>query len=190
MLMTVQNGLQTILMRIYLEIKSNFELVFKGTGLEFLDVKVHLNNGYLVAEIHSKETDSHEYLNPDSVHPPSVVKNNPYSVALRVCRSCSDRVAGEKLFVNNLILYKAYLMHSGYDEENIDRNFIKVAKMKRKETLGDKTKKRIGRPGDRKYNFVATWNPIFPNIGKTIRKFSPLLAEVEKCPQLFPKESF
>ena len=68
MTMTVQNGLQTILMRD----KIKFELVSKGTGLEFLGVKVHLNNGYLVPEIHSKETDSHEYLNPDSVHPPSV----------------------------------------------------------------------------------------------------------------------
>ena len=170
--------------------KIKFELVSKGTRLEFLDVKVHLNNGYLVPEIHSKETDSHEYLNPDSVHPPAVVKNNPYSVALRVRRNCSDRVAGDKLFVNNLILYKAYLMHSGYDEENIDKNFIKVAKMKRKETLGDKPKKRRGRPGDRKYNFVTTWDPIFPDIGKTIRKFSPLLAEDKECRQLFPKGSF
>ena len=77
-------------MRIYLRDRIKFELVSKGTGLEFLDVKVHLNNGYLVPEIHSKETDLHEYLNPDSVHPPSVVKNNPYSVALRVHRNCSD----------------------------------------------------------------------------------------------------
>ena len=73
-------------------------------------------------------------------------------------------------------------MHSGYDEENIDRNFIKVAKMKRKETLGDKPKKMRGRPG-----FVTTWDPIFLDIGKTIRKFSPLLAENNECRQLFPK---
>ena len=61
--------------------KIKFELASKRTGLEFLDAKVHLNNGYLVPEIYSKETDSHEYLNPNSVHPPSVVKNNLYSVA-------------------------------------------------------------------------------------------------------------
>ena len=30
----------------------------------------------------------------------------------------------------------------------------------------------------------------FPDIGKTIRKFSPLLAEDEECRQLFPKGSF
>ena len=62
--------------------------------------------------------------------------------------------------------------------------------MKRKETHGDKPKKRRGRPGDRKYNFVTTWDPIFPDIGKTIRKFSPLLAENKECCQLFPKGSF
>ena len=29
----------------------------------FLDVRVHLRGGYLIPEIHSKPTDSHEYLN-------------------------------------------------------------------------------------------------------------------------------
>ena len=42
----------------------------------------------------------------------------------------SDREVDDKLFVN-LIQYKAYLTHSGYDEEAIDKQFIKVAKMKR-----------------------------------------------------------
>ena len=115
--------------------KIKFELVFKETGLEFLDVKVHLNIGYLVPEIYFTETDSHEYLNPNSVHPPSVVKNNQYFAALRVRRNCSDRVVGDKLFVNNLILYKTYLMHSGYDKENIDKYFPKVAQMKKKKHL-------------------------------------------------------
>ena len=42
----------------------------------------------------------------------------------------------------------------------------------------------------RKYNFVATWDPIFPDIGRAIRKFVPLLAEDEECKKLFPKGSF
>ena len=93
--------------------KIKFEPVTKETGLEFLDVKVHLKNGYLIPEIYSKEMDSHEYLNPNSAHPLSVTKNNPYSVALRVRRNCSDREVDDKFFVNNLIQYKAYFMHSG-----------------------------------------------------------------------------
>ena len=77
-------------------------------------------------------------------HTLSVTKNNPYSVALRVHRNCSDREVDDKLFVNNLIQYKAYLMHSGYDKEAIDKQFIKVAKMKRKETLESKPRKNRG----------------------------------------------
>ena len=121
--------------------KIKFEPVIKETGLEFLDLKVHLKNGYLIPEINSNETDSHEYLNPNSIHPLSVTKSNPYSVALKVRWNCSDRKVDDKLFVNNLIQYKAYLMHSGYEEEAIDKQFIKVAKMKRKETLESKPRK-------------------------------------------------
>ena len=119
--------------------------------------------------------DSHKYLNPNSAHPLSVTKNNPYSVALRVCRNCSDRKVDYKLFVNNLIQYKAYLMHSGYDKEAIDKQFIMVAKMKRKETLESKPRKNRFRPKERKYNFVTAWNPMFPDIGRAIKKIYSII---------------
>ena len=149
--------------------KIKFEPVTKETRSEFLDVKVHLKNGYLISEIYSKETDSHEYLNPNSAHPLSVTKNNPYSVALRVRRNCSDRDVDDNLSVNNLIQYKAYLMHSGHDEEAIDKQVIKVAKMKRKETLESKPWKNRFRPKQRKYNFVTTWDPMFQILVKPLR---------------------
>ena len=61
-------------------------------------------------------------------------------------------------------------MHSSYDEEAIDKQFIKVAKMKRKETLESKPRKNRFRLKQRKYNFVTTWDPMFPDIGRAIRK--------------------
>ena len=115
--------------------KIRFQPVVKESGLEFLDVKVHLRNDYLTPQIYSKETVSPEYLHPTSAHPPTVSGNNPYSVALRVRRNCSDRELGDSLLVKNLIQYKAYLLHSGYDEETIDKHFIRVAKIGRKSTL-------------------------------------------------------
>ena len=78
-------------------------------------------------------------------------------------------------------------MHSGYDEGAIDKQFIKVAKMKRKETLESKPRKNRFRPKQRKYNFVTTWDPMFPDIGRAIRQFVPLLAEDEECNKLSPK---
>ena len=62
--------------------KIKFEPITKEIGLEFLDVKVHLKNGYLIPEIYSKETDSHEYLNPNSAHPLSVTKKKSFCLPL------------------------------------------------------------------------------------------------------------
>ena len=67
-----------------LQNKINFTMETSKHGLVFLDTKVHLKEGYLILEIYSKLTDSHEYLNPKSCHSLQVVDNNPYSVALRV----------------------------------------------------------------------------------------------------------
>ena len=85
--------------------------------LVFLDTKVHLKNGYLVPEIYSKPTDSYEYLNPKSCHPPQVTLNIPYSVALRVRRKCSNRDPRDRTLINNMVKYKVYLIESGYQSE-------------------------------------------------------------------------
>ena len=57
-------------------------------------------------------------------------------MALRVRRNCSDRVPGDKMFIDNLVRYKAYLLDSGYASDIIDKHFIKVAKLKQKKVLG------------------------------------------------------
>ena len=101
--------------------KIKFEEESSEHELVFLDTKVHLIVGYLVQEIYSKPTDSHEYLNPDSAHPPMVANGNPYAVAPKVQRNCSDRCENDELFVCNLIQYKAHLMHLGYSPEPIDK---------------------------------------------------------------------
>ena len=110
-----------------LENKIKFTMETSLQELVFLDTKVHLKNGYLVPEI--------EYLNPKSCHPPQVTFNIPYSVALRVRRNCSDRDPGDRMFINNMVKYKAYLIQSGYESDRIDELFIKVANVKRKHTL-------------------------------------------------------
>ena len=59
-------------------------------------------------------------------------------MALTVRRNCLDRVPGDKMFIDNLVKYKAYLLDSGYASHIIDKHFIKVAKLKLKDTLGEK----------------------------------------------------
>ena len=52
--------------------KIKFEPEYSEKHLDFLDVRVHLKGGYLIPEIHSKPTESHEYLNPLIVTPLSL----------------------------------------------------------------------------------------------------------------------
>ena len=109
--------------------KIKFEPEYSEKHLDFRDVRVHLR-----CPRNSLETNNlHEYLNPLSLHPPQVAKNNPYSVALRIRRNCSNRIEQDQFFVDNLIKYKMDLLHLGYDSEIVDKQFVQVAKMKRKE---------------------------------------------------------
>ena len=101
-----------------------FEMESSRENLPFLDVNIRLKEGYLIPEIYSKPTDSHECLNPASCHPPSVTNNNPLRVALRVRRNCSDKVEDDEIFKRKLIEYKAHLMHSLYDSKLIDKKFL------------------------------------------------------------------
>ena len=147
-----------------------------------------LGMGFQIPEIYSKPTDSHEYLNPKSSHPPNVVKNIPYSVALRVRRNCSGRIEGDTLFKKSMINYKTYLLNSGYEARHIDRSFTKVAEMKRNTTL--RPKRAMCNQRAKKLNFVTTFDPSFPNIAKAIRKFSNILSDDEECKKVFPEGSF
>ena len=69
----------------------------------------------------------------------------------------------------------------------VDKQFGKVAKMKRKETLKTRTKPKLNR---RKYNFVTTWDPAFSDIRKALHKFTNVLMEDEECREVFPNGSF
>ena len=164
-----------------LENKIKFKRETSKNELVFLDTKVHLKDGFLISEIYSMPTDSHDYLNPRSCHPPEVTRNNPYSVALRVRRNCSDRGPEHKMFIDNLVKYKAYLLDSVYASDIIDKHFIKVAKLKWKDNLGENV------AGNRKINFVTAWDSIFSDINKAFRKLYHILEEDEQCKNYFQK---
>ena len=121
-----------------LQNKIKFMMETSKQDLVFLDMKVHLRDGYLISEIYLKPANSHEYLHLKSCYLQQVAKNNPYSVALRVRRNCSDWVPDDKMFTENLVKYKACLLESGYVSDRMDKHFIKVAKLKRKDVLDGK----------------------------------------------------
>ena len=83
---------------------------------------------------------------------------------------------GDKLFKDALLQYKAYLLISGYSEENIDKKFINfVIHDKKKNILKNNNKKK--KETMRKYRFVTEFEPSFPDIRKGFQKFEHIVKE-------------
>jgi peptide-methionine (R)-S-oxide reductase len=67
-----------------------------NTTISFLDTSSSLSEGELSTDLHSKPTDTNQYLLPSSWHPPHVTKSIPYSQALRIRRICSTNKSLKK----------------------------------------------------------------------------------------------
>ena len=104
--------------------------------LVFLDTKVHLKNADISNLRDLLKANRLPRISKSQIMPSTqVTRNNPYSVALRVRRNCSDRNPDDKMFIDNMVKYKAYLLESGYASDQIDGHF-KSGKIKKKGCYG------------------------------------------------------
>ena len=71
------------------------------------------------------------------------MKNIPTTVANRHRTNCSDKVEDDNIFKETLVEYKAYLLKSGYNEQNVNEKFINLAVTKKRSRIHkDNGKKR------------------------------------------------
>ena len=141
---------------------------------------------YLIPQMYSKDTDTHQYLHPSSCHSPHIAKNLPTSIINRIRRNCSNKVDNDEIFKETMIEYKAYMLKSGYDEELIDDRFITHAiKTKRKDLLQNRKRKKQRKV--EKYRMVTNYEPTFPDIRKAFSKFRNIFEEDEELQEVFPK---
>ena len=100
-------------------IKKDFQKIFKDKGLDiviecnkkvvnYLDATFNLNNGTF-QPFHKPETETN-YINAQSDHPPSILKQIPISVERRI----SDLSANEEIFNQCKSYYQDALKKSGY----------------------------------------------------------------------------
>ncbi|XP_070532933.1 uncharacterized protein [Ptychodera flava] len=68
-----------------------FTTEYSQTSFPFLDVRVHADeNGKIMTDLYEKPTDTHQYLHFQSAHPRHMKLGVPYSLAIRICRICSE----------------------------------------------------------------------------------------------------
>ena len=89
------------------------KMIFLDTEVTMREATIDGKQGfYLIPQMYSKSTDTHQYLHPSSCHSPHITKNLPTSVVSRIRRNCSDRVENDEIFKNTMVQYKSYLLKS------------------------------------------------------------------------------
>ena len=168
--------------------KIRFTMEASQSEMVFLDTKVSTveseeGHVFLTTDIYSKKTDTHQYLNPKSCHPENQVRAIPIGVADRIRRNCSDNVEDDKNYKKRLVEYKAYLIKSGHDSDQVDRAFIKRASVKRNDIL---QKERKAKPITNKTLFVTEYEPSFPSVNAVWRKHEHLIKNDDVLKKVFP----
>lgn len=128
-------------------------------------------------KLYRKPTDRQAYLHNSSYHPNSTKRGIPYSQALRIKRICTET----KELENNLENLKTTLISRGYDQNYIEKEFVKARKITREAALIYKEKNK----GSIKSPFITTYNKHNPKIQEIINNNWNLLNLDQETSQKF-----
>ena len=152
-------------------------------SVPFLDVSCSIQNGKIETDLYRKKTDRNMYLLPTSCHPPTVTKNIPFSLCLRIVRICSTFESRENQFLN----LKKLLTSRGYSERTVDSAIDRARGIPRHIAL----RRVLQKKEDRRPVFAITYDPRMPPIQTIQAKHwrsmvnqDPYLAEVYQQPPL------
>jgi len=73
-----------------------FTMNNSSTTISFLDLQIHMKDGFLCSDLFQKPTDSHSYLHFSSCHPLHCRVNIPFGQFLRLRRVCSSQATCDK----------------------------------------------------------------------------------------------
>ena len=141
----------------------NFKYETGGLQVNFLDLKIYIDNSVIKTDIYYKNTDTKQYLQFKSCHPRHTKNAVPYNLARRICTIVSDGPEKEKRLSELFI----YLKHCRYPNNVINTAIIKAKKIQRKALL-DNIK--ASNNSTKILPYVSTYNPNYKNKFGTIKE--------------------
>ena len=124
----------------------------------FLDTSCSISEGKTDIDLFRKDCDRNQYLLPSSIHPTTVTKNIPFSLALRIIRTCISPYKRDIRFEE----LKLLLLDRNYPERLIDSAIERARKIPRKralrKTIKPKNKEQKGPV------FAVKFDPRLPSI--------------------------
>ena len=154
-----------------------FACEYSRENVNYLDVQVIVREGKLITDLHVKQTDSHQYLDPSSCHSHHCTKSIPYSQALRINRLYWENISFD-LRCNEL---EEWLIKRNYNPTVVRKQILKARAFSR-DTLLDKTKK--VRNSDRLV-LTLTYHPSIKNFQNVFNEAHILLTPNKEHRKVF-----
>ena len=154
-------------------IKFKFEFSFKR--VEFLDLVIYIEDGFLKTDLFVKPTDKQIFLDYNSNHPTHCKDSIPYSQALRVVERCSDSENKD----THLQSLKSKFEERNYPTKLIDKQFQRANQKTRKSLIfQNRQDKKVK---DDKIRLIFTHNQANPPVHKWLREAKRLLVRNDKA---------
>ena len=159
-------------------IRLKFE--YSTKQIEFLDLRIIVENGKLETDLYVKPTSLQLFLDYCSNHPEHCKVGIVYSQALRVIERCSK----QNFVDTHLQQLRCKFLERHYPPQIIDHNFEK-AKQKNRRQLIFQPRKNKG--GDNKIRLIFTHNQSNPPLHKWMREAKKTLVRNPKAKELGEK---
>ena len=155
-----------------------FQYEFSFQKIQFLDLEIFIEDGYLKTTLFVKPTNSQIYLDFDSNHPMHCKQSIPYSQALRVVERCDNIKDRDK----HLETLKTKLEERNYPPDLIKKQLERAKGKERKEIIFQKRKKKLKKDG--KIRLMMTQSTNNPPVHEWIRSCKRELMKNEKAKAL------
>ena len=143
--------------------------------VNYLDIHLMLKNGEIHSDIFSKS--SHNYLPPNSCHPPSTFKGLIPSIGIRLRTICSH----DEYLKPRIDEYAKYFATCGWDYNKAKKLIIKGANYREKDTEEEAMNKRklfLNKPRKKKplkVPWLSTYDPRLPSKSKILNRHMHIL---------------
>ena len=140
-----------------------FDVNISTESVTFLDTRISISeNGQLVSDLYSKDTDAHLYTKFSSCHPLHTKLGILKSQFLRIRRICSENSS----YVRNALTMKNHFLEREFRESDIDKCMAEVFKLDRIMLLETKTTPRT----NEKTPCVVTYSPAIRKLPEILHK--------------------
>ena len=147
-----------------------FTTEISDSELNFLDVKVSVNNNHLITDLYIKPTDRNTYLPYDSAHPKHCMRGLPYGQFLRIRRICSR----DKDYTKHAAKKAALLCQHGYPKQLLVEAILKAYNKDRMSLLDTGKTKPIS-SGEETIFLTTTYNRQYNGLHKQVESTWDLL---------------